>query len=97
MIDENTESDILGAITADRNPSSKMKWRPVLVETGVHKAGTTPNHKPSTIQPNVLEAVKWAIREETGEEVIQGGARAPTTAARTSTLAELDIPVTYLP
>lgn len=69
MIGDNPESDIQGALMADK--CSSLQWRSVLVETGVHKAGAVPRHQPSVIKEDVWEAVLWALREEMGVEIDQ--------------------------
>lgn len=63
MIGDNPESDICGAIRADE--TSSLAWRSVLVETGVHKAGTTPAYMPTETKTDVWEAVRWAVNQET--------------------------------
>ena len=67
MIGDNPESDICGAILA--NETSSLAWRSVLVETGVYKAGTRPEYKPTEIKTNVWEAVRWAIGHETDVDI----------------------------
>lgn len=67
MIGDNPESDICGAILA--NETSSLDWKSVLVETGVHKAGTKPAYKPTETTTNVWEAVRWAISNETKVDV----------------------------
>lgn len=67
MIGDNPESDICGALIADE--SSSLAWRSVLVETGVHKAGTTPAYRPTATKTNVWEAVRWAVSQETKVDV----------------------------
>ncbi|POS80478.1 hypothetical protein DHEL01_v201116 [Diaporthe helianthi] len=67
MIGDNPESDICGAILA--NETSTLDWKSVLVETGVHKAGTKPEHKPTETKTNVWEAVRWAVGNETKVDV----------------------------
>lgn len=67
MIGDNPKSDICGALIADEE--SHLEWRSVLVETGVYKAGTVPEYQPTVVKENVLEAVKWVLREEMGHGV----------------------------
>lgn len=62
MIGDNPNSDIAGAHVA--NKASDMEWKSVLVESGLYKAGTVPEHKPTSIQADVLEAVKWIMQAE---------------------------------
>ncbi|ORY73659.1 HAD-like domain-containing protein [Protomyces lactucae-debilis] len=57
MVGDNPESDIRGANMAG--------WESLLVLTGVYKEEQgPPKYKPTTIQKDVLEAVKWAIERE---------------------------------
>ncbi|KAI3401876.1 hypothetical protein diail_6435 [Diaporthe ilicicola] len=67
MIGDNPESDICGALRA--NKESKLTWKSVLVETGVHKAGTTPAYEPTETKSDVWEAVRWAVSNETGVDI----------------------------
>jgi ribonucleotide monophosphatase NagD (HAD superfamily) len=67
MIGDNPESDIRGANLADE--TSSLAWRSVLVETGVHKAGTTPEYPPTETKTNVWEAVRWAVGHETKVDI----------------------------
>lgn len=67
MIGDNLKSDICGALLADKE--SHLEWRSVLVETGVYEAGTIPEHQPTVIKENVLEAVKWILHQEMGSKV----------------------------
>lgn len=67
MIGDNPESDIQGALMADK--FSNLEWRSVLVETGVYKPGAVPAHQPSAIKEDVWEAVLWALREQMGVKV----------------------------
>lgn len=69
MIGDNPESDICGAISADK--VSDLIWRSVLVETGVHKAGTTPAYEPTETKNDVWEAVRWAINKETEVDIVK--------------------------
>lgn len=62
MIGDNPKSDICGALAADAE--SHLEWRSVLVDTGVCKVGTVPEYQPTVVKANVLEAVKWVLREE---------------------------------
>lgn len=67
MIGDNPESDIRGAIDADK--TSELTWRSVLVETGVHEAGTEPAYIPTEMKANVWEAVRWAVKQETNIDI----------------------------
>lgn len=62
MIGDNPASDIAGANGANKN--SSITWRSVLVESGVYKPGTVPEHAPTTIKANVWEAIDWILSEE---------------------------------
>lgn len=67
MIGDNPKSDICGALMADQE--SHLTWRSVLVETGIHEAGDVPEHEPTVIKENVLEAVKWVLEQEMGHKM----------------------------
>ncbi|BFZ58163.1 hypothetical protein PYCC9005_005224 [Savitreella phatthalungensis] len=57
MVGDGPNSDIRGGNMAG--------WETILVETGIYDpADGPPKYKPSTIQKNVLEAVKWAMARE---------------------------------
>jgi HAD superfamily hydrolase (TIGR01456 family) len=62
MVGDNPESDIRGA-NEYQSPHG-TDWTSILVKTGVYRDGTKPAHKPKIIVKDVLEAVKWALREE---------------------------------
>lgn len=66
MIGDNPESDIQGATAA--NKDSSLVWKSVLVETGVHRAGSKPAHIPTVVKKDVLEAVQWVINREMGDK-----------------------------
>lgn len=66
MIGDNPESDIQGAVAAERD--SRLLWKSVLVETGVHKAGSKPAHTPTVVKKDVFEAVRWIIQQEMGDK-----------------------------
>eukprot|EP00741_Cyanophora_paradoxa_P011622 tig00020563_g11229.t1 len=53
LVGDNPAADIAGA-----NASG---WRSVLVETGVYKAGTMPEHTPTAVRPGVLQAVQHIL------------------------------------
>ena len=61
MIGDNPASDIQGA----NNFKSRhgTVWKSILVESGIHVAGTKPAHEPNTIMKNVKEAVELALRD----------------------------------
>ncbi|BGP18599.1 hypothetical protein JCM10213_004232 [Rhodosporidiobolus nylandii] len=64
MVGDNPASDIAGA----RN----FGWQSILVQTGVFR-GQKPEdaeHVPTTVQLNVLEGVKWALRREGFHEAV---------------------------
>ncbi|KAH7333172.1 HAD-like domain-containing protein [Rhexocercosporidium sp. MPI-PUGE-AT-0058] len=62
MVGDNPASDIKGA--NDANSQKEIAWTSILVKTGVFQEGTEPEYKPEIIVDNVLEAVKWALKEE---------------------------------
>ncbi|KAI1380838.1 HAD-superfamily hydrolase [Hypoxylon crocopeplum] len=62
MVGDNPESDIAGANTF-KSPHG-TKWKSILVETGVHVAGSEPNHRPYHTTKDVMGAVLWALGEE---------------------------------
>ncbi|KAG4436669.1 hypothetical protein IFR05_007848 [Cadophora sp. M221] len=62
MVGDNPASDIKGA--NDFKSSKEIPWKSILVKTGVFQEGTEPQYKPQVIVDNVLEAVKWALKEE---------------------------------
>ncbi|KAN0115156.1 HAD-superfamily hydrolase [Hyaloscypha variabilis] len=61
MVGDNPASDIQGA----NNFTSKhgTVWKSILVETGIHVAGTKPAYEPNTIVKGVKEAVGWALSD----------------------------------
>lgn len=67
MVGDNPESDICGALRADR--VSHLNWRSVLVETGVYQKGTKPAYTPTFISEDVWEAVRKVIVVETGVDI----------------------------
>lgn len=69
MVGDNPMSDIRGANVA--NKISHLTWRSVLVESGVYLKGIVPEHRPTTIQADVWEAVNWIMEEEIGKENIK--------------------------
>ena len=62
MVGDNPESDIRGA--NEFKSSHGTEWTSVLVKTGVYNEGSKPKYAPKVIVSDVLEAVKWAMREE---------------------------------
>lgn len=62
MIGDNPESDIRGA--NDFQSPLDTEWTSVLVKTGVYREGSVPAYQPKVIVDDVLEAVKWALKEE---------------------------------
>lgn len=65
MVGDNPASDIQGARRANEE-SEEYEWKGILVESGVFKSGRTPAFEPDVICADVLEAVEWAIEQETG-------------------------------
>jgi len=63
MVGDNPASDIQGA-NSFVSPRG-FEWKSILVESGVHVAGTSPAHSPTHIVADVLEAVNLAIAEWT--------------------------------
>lgn len=62
MVGDGPRSDIAGANNY-KSPWGST-WKSILVQTGIHEAGSVPEHKPTVEVGNVLDAVKWALREE---------------------------------
>lgn len=62
MIGDNPQSDIVGG--------NMYGWNTCLVRTGVFQGGENDEHNPANfgVFPNVLEAVKAAVRKELGQE-----------------------------
>jgi hypothetical protein len=51
-------------------------WHSVLVETGVYDPSQgRPSHRPTHYADNVEEAVKWALGQQLGKELREGGLR----------------------
>ncbi|KXJ91004.1 HAD-like domain-containing protein [Microdochium bolleyi] len=61
MIGDNPLSDIIGANSFTSRFGST--WKSILVETGVHVAGTKPAHEPHHIARDVQCAVDWALAQ----------------------------------
>ncbi|KAH9208975.1 HAD-like domain-containing protein [Leptodontidium sp. 2 PMI_412] len=68
MVGDNPASDIKGA--NDYKGPEQIPWTSILVKTGVFQDGTEPQYKPKVIVDNVLEAVKWALKEEGWESTV---------------------------
>ena len=66
MVGDNPASDIQGANAFESRHG--VRWKSILVESGVHVKGSTPVYVPDTIVPGVREAVEWAVRDAEGEE-----------------------------
>ncbi|KAF2434854.1 HAD-superfamily hydrolase [Tothia fuscella] len=62
MVGDGPRSDIAGA-NQYRSPF-KSTWKSILVQTGMHVAGTVPEFLPMKEVPNVLDAVRWALEQE---------------------------------
>lgn len=62
MVGDNPESDIRGA-NGYRSPLG-TQWSSILVDTGVHRAGTVAKYAPTVNVPDALEAVKWALDQQ---------------------------------
>ncbi|TVY78392.1 putative CDP-alcohol phosphatidyltransferase class-I family protein [Lachnellula suecica] len=62
MVGDGPRSDIVGANNY-KSPFGSV-WDSILVQTGIHKAGTVPSHTPTVEVGNVLDAVKWALEQE---------------------------------
>ena len=64
MIGDNPASDIQGA--NNFRSSHGTVWKSILVESGVHVAGTEPAHQPNAIVSGVMEAVEWGLDDNAG-------------------------------
>ncbi|KAH8589701.1 HAD-like domain-containing protein [Bisporella sp. PMI_857] len=62
MVGDGPSSDIAGANNY-RSPHGST-WNSILVQTGIHQAGTTPAYKPTQEVETVLDAVRWALQRE---------------------------------
>ncbi|KAJ5040249.1 uncharacterized protein L3040_005910 [Drepanopeziza brunnea f. sp. 'multigermtubi'] len=78
MVGDNPESDIRGANSYNlgRAGGGEQKqhgpaWSSILVKTGVYQEGTIPAYEPDVIVDNVLEAVRWALKEQGWKDEIK--------------------------
>ncbi|KAL2074618.1 hypothetical protein VTL71DRAFT_8396 [Oculimacula yallundae] len=62
MVGDGPQSDIAGANNY-KSPWGST-WKSILVQTGIHQAGTVPEHEPTVEVGNVFEAVKWSLKQE---------------------------------
>ncbi|KAL2065851.1 hypothetical protein VTL71DRAFT_3521 [Oculimacula yallundae] len=62
MVGDNPASDIQGA--NNFKSEAKITWTSILVKSGVYQEGTKPEFQPKVIVDNVLDAVKWALKEQ---------------------------------
>ncbi|CZT49669.1 related to cat eye syndrome critical region protein 5 precursor [Rhynchosporium secalis] len=62
MVGDGPQSDIAGANNYESPWGST--WKSILVQTGIHQAGTVPEYEPTVEVGNVLDAVTWALRQE---------------------------------
>ncbi|EKD12018.1 uncharacterized protein L3040_008038 [Drepanopeziza brunnea f. sp. 'multigermtubi'] len=62
MVGDGPRSDIAGANNY-LSPHGTT-WSSILVQTGIHQAGTVPEHLPTVEVPNVMDAVRCALEQE---------------------------------
>jgi ribonucleotide monophosphatase NagD (HAD superfamily) len=62
MVGDNPESDIRNANEFESPYGTE--WTSILVKTGVYSKGSKPKYAPKVIIKDVLEAVKWGLRKE---------------------------------
>lgn len=62
MVGDNPESDIRGA--NEYCSPLDTEWTSILVNTGVYTPGTIPTYTPNKNVPNILDALKWALKEQ---------------------------------
>ncbi len=62
MVGDNPESDIRGA--NEYESAHGTIWTSCLVKTGVFRDGTQPKYVPKVIVNDVLEAVRWSLKQE---------------------------------
>lgn len=67
MVGDNPESDICGALRADKE--SQLTWLSCLVESGVYKTGMVPDYPPTKTVIGVWDAVRWAIEQEANIDI----------------------------
>lgn len=61
MVGDNPESDIRGA--NEFQSILGTKWSSILVKSGVYQNGSVPKYEPDVIVDDVLEGIKWALKE----------------------------------
>jgi hypothetical protein len=61
MVCDNPASDVQGANAYKSRHG--VRWKSILVESGVHVKGATPAYVPDAIVPGVREAVEWAMED----------------------------------
>ncbi|KAJ6186853.1 hypothetical protein N7519_001761 [Penicillium mononematosum] len=66
FVGDTPESDIRG--TNEYNQISDTDWFSILVKTGVYQDNKTPQYPPRKVCEDVLEAVKFAVQRELGED-----------------------------
>lgn len=62
MIGDNPESDIRGA--NDFESPLGTEWTSILVKSGVYRAGSKPSCMPDVIVDDVLQGIKWALKQQ---------------------------------
>ena len=62
MVGDGPQSDIAGANNY-RSPW-RSTWKSILVQTGIHEAGSVLEHEPTVEVGNVLDAVQWALKQQ---------------------------------
>ncbi|PVH88954.1 HAD-superfamily hydrolase [Cadophora sp. DSE1049] len=62
MVGDGPRSDIAGANNY-RSPWGS-NWKSILVQTGIHEAGSVPEHEPTVEVGNILDAVRWALKQQ---------------------------------
>ncbi|KAL2076171.1 hypothetical protein VTL71DRAFT_1114 [Oculimacula yallundae] len=62
MVGDGPRSDIAGANNYVSRHGSN--WSSILVQTGIHQAGTIPEHLPTKEVQNIMNAVRWALEQE---------------------------------
>lgn len=69
FVGDTPESDIRG--TNEYDAESNEEWYSILVNTGVHRPGTTPKYKPKATVNTVLDAVRHGMERELRIEMQQ--------------------------